>query len=102
MHVSLCRRISSKVLTLKLTERQYALLVDDLWNSFQKGEKGIQIRDNSLSGETDALYEATGKYSLFNTCNTWVNRGLKKCGQWACLWTPFEEGVFQQYKHRNH
>jgi hypothetical protein len=49
-------------------------------------------------GDNDAFYEAIGSYNLFKTCNTWTNNALKSCGQKACFWTPFESGIFYQYK----
>ncbi|HXU27639.1 MAG TPA: DUF2459 domain-containing protein, partial [Bacteroidia bacterium] len=49
-------------------------------------------------GDNDSFYEAVGVYGLFYTCNTWANNGLKYCGQKACLWTPFEKGIFYQYR----
>lgn len=45
----------------------------------------------------DVFYKAKGSLTLFKTCNTWVNSGLKKSDLKACLWTPFVEGVFMRY-----
>ena len=46
----------------------------------------------------NAFYEAKGSYSLFTTCNTWANSALKSCGQKACIWTPFDTGIFALYE----
>ena len=40
-------------------------------------------------GKNDAFYEAKGSYSLFYTCNSWVNENLKEVGLKACRWTLF-------------
>ena len=50
-------------------------------------------------GKNDAFYEATGRYSLFHTCNTWTNNALKIAGQKACVWTPFDTGIFYHYQY---
>jgi len=39
------------------------------------------------------FFEASGSYSLFNTCNNWTSRGLKLSGLNTHLWTPFTWGV---------
>jgi uncharacterized protein (TIGR02117 family) len=95
IHIRYYQNVPTNAHKLKLSPRQYSLLVKYIEASFRKNKTGdyIQIKDNSLDGKTDAFYEATGKYSLFNTCNTWINRGLKKGEQQACLWTPFEQGI---------
>ena len=82
-----------------ISNKQYKRLVNYIVNSFQKNIDGtfIFIDTESTYGNTDAFYEANGSYSLLTTCNTWVNSALKHCGQKACLWTPFDTGIFNQY-----
>ncbi|MCP5062170.1 MAG: DUF2459 domain-containing protein, partial [Ignavibacteriae bacterium] len=46
----------------------------------------------------DDFYEAVGSYSLFNTCNTWVNSAFKECNIKACLWTPYDFGLISMHK----
>lgn len=79
---------------------RYARLVAYIQQSFRRNDKGqvMNIVTNANYGRTDAFYEAKGCYSLFHTCNTWANSGLKACGQRACLWTPFDKGIFYQYR----
>ena len=83
---------------LRLTPTQYRRLITYVEASFQRDAAG---GFNWLPGHSyaahDAFYEANSRYSLLNTCNTWTNRGLKACGQRACLWTPFESGILYQY-----
>ncbi len=40
-------------------------------------------------GPQDAFYRATGRYSLFRTCNIWTLEGLRATGQGMALWAPF-------------
>ena len=87
-----CKKIS-------ISKEQYARLIKFIKNSFKTNLNGnfIHIVTNANYGKDDAFYEANGSYSLFHTCNTWANNGLKNCGQKACLWTPFDTGIFYHY-----
>ncbi|MES2691011.1 MAG: TIGR02117 family protein [Bacteroidota bacterium] len=84
---------------LYLSETQYKKLVGYIQESLQlDGQKmPVYINTSANYGNDDAFYEGTGSYSLFHTCNTWANNGLKACGQKACFWTPFDTGIFDQY-----
>ena len=65
--------------------------------AFKKNGKVIFIPTDAVYGINDAFYDAKGKYSFFETCNTWANDGLKEAGQKAALWTPSDLGIFQHY-----
>ncbi len=81
----------------------YADLASYIWKSFQHDQQGLPllVHTDAQYGPDDAFYEAVGRYSLFHTCNTWANNALKSCGQRACLWTAFDEGIFYQYRSEN-
>lgn len=85
---------------IQIDKHQYEDLIKYISSSFKKDAKGhfINIQTNANYGSTDAFYEANGSYSLFYTCNTWANNALKASGQPYCLWTPFDKGIFLQYK----
>ncbi len=85
---------------LPLRGDQYQRLVRYIENSFDRDATGSTqwIQTAAVYGEFDAFYEAKGAYSLFHTCNTWANDGLKACGQKACRWTPFDRGIFALYR----
>lgn len=88
-----CRRIwISKV--------QYARLVAYIKNSFQTDAAGHIINIPAIANYNnyDAFYDARRRYNLFYTCNTWANNALKAAGQKACVWTPFDKGIFYMYK----
>jgi uncharacterized protein (TIGR02117 family) len=87
-----CRRIT-------ISARQYRKLIQYISSSFQKDPDGhfIHIKTNANYGDSDAFYEAKGSYSMFHTCNSWVNKGLKATGLRSCLWTPFDTGLFLLY-----
>lgn len=88
-----CRKIN-------ISATQYKRLIRYIKNSFQTDPNGhvMNIKTNANYGDTDAFYEAKGSYSMFHTCNTWVNNGLKATGLKSCLWTPFDTGLFLIYK----
>jgi uncharacterized protein (TIGR02117 family) len=88
---------------LFISQEQYSRLVAFVRSSFKIDSSGqfINIKTNANYGVNDAFYEAKGKYNLFYTCNTWANNALKSCGQKACLWTPFDKGIFYQYRNND-
>lgn len=83
-----------------LTPEQYRNLCSYIEDKFEKdaGGKFILIKTNAVYGKNDAFYEAKGKYSFLNTCNTWANNGLKAAGQRAAFWTATDSGIFRHYK----
>jgi uncharacterized protein (TIGR02117 family) len=93
-------RESATCKALLLNEEQYARLIQYIHTSFQKDQDGhVRLVNSTIRyGKTDAFYEATGRYSLFCTCNTWANNGLKACGQKCAMWTPFDKGIFFHYQ----
>ena len=88
-----CRKIN-------ISREQYSRLINYITSSLQKDNQGhfINIKTNANYSNTDAFYEAVGSYSLFHTCNTWANKGLKCSGQKCCLWTIFDTGIFSKYQ----
>lgn len=84
---------------IMISKAQYNRLIDYIKHSFMTDAHGsiINIKTNSNYGDNDAFYEATRVYSLFHTCNTWANNGLKSCGQRAAFWTPTDTGIFCHY-----
>lgn len=75
--------------SIRISEKQYSKLVDFLLRSFRKNgeEKKHRIEGYAYS-DNDAFYEATGSYHLFNTCNSWVGRGLHSAGVKTPFFTP--------------
>lgn len=90
----------SDCIPLEISTGQYERLVQFIEGSLQHSDTGapIVIPTEARYGKSDAFYEAKGRYSLFHTCNTWTNNALKASGQKACFWTPFDKGIFYQYR----
>lgn len=87
-----CKRIM-------ITKDQYSRLINFIKDKFDRDSQGkvILIPTDAVYGRNDAFYDAKGRYSFLDTCNTWTNEGLKKSGQKAALWTPTDFGIFQHY-----
>jgi uncharacterized protein (TIGR02117 family) len=86
-------------IALHITRTQYAQLIDYIQASFRHDAAGqIELIPGHSYGRDDAFYEAHRVYSVFYTCNTWANNGLKISGQKACLWTPMERGIMNLYR----
>lgn len=83
---------------LHISLDQYKKLIAYIDDSFQKNEAGLPICIcNRGYWDYDTFYESKGKYSLFYTCNSWINEGLKEAELPACLWTPLSIGILQKY-----
>jgi uncharacterized protein (TIGR02117 family) len=85
---------------IMISNEQYKRLVAFVDSSFKRDAEGkvINIKTNANYDKNDAFYEAKRKYNMFYTCNTWANNALKSCGQTACVWTPFDRGIFYHYR----
>lgn len=93
-------KLGSDCKSMLISKEQYQRLITYITNSFKKDASGnfIPIITDANYGKTDAFYEANGSYSIFKTCNSWANTGLKTCGQKCCLWTATDSGIFSKYK----
>ena len=82
-----------------VTEKQFQDIKRYVVTTFKtnEGNRPIELENKGYS-YMDDFYEANGSYTLFNTCNTWVNTGLKQNGVKACLWTPFDFGLIYHHK----
>ena len=101
MHVSFHKKLRETASCRKIcvSKESYLKLVQYISQRFETDSMGLprQIVGASFTNH-DAFYEAKGKYSLFYTCNTWANEGLKSAGLKACYWTAFKCGIFEQYE----
>ncbi len=84
---------------IELSKEQYNSLINFIETSFITDNSGNAcfINTTAVYGNSDAFYEAVGRYSIFYTCNTWANNALKACGQKSCLWTALDKPIFNKY-----
>ena len=102
MHVTFLKTVKEDEFCRKieLSKSQYVDLVDFIESYFNKDSLGnfVNISTPNTYGDSDAFYEAKGKYTIFFTCNTWANSALKRAGLRSCLWTPFQSGIFKIFE----
>ena len=79
---------------MPLSPRQYLELVAHVRGSLP-GDRAVALPGAGY-GPDDAFYEAVGSYHLFETCNTWTGRGLRRAGVPVSRWTPFDFNVVGQ------
>lgn len=98
MHVTCYQErpvLNEKTKRISITSDQYRQLIEHIDASFQKDKDGkyILIPGHHYKSVNDNFYEGIGTYSLFTTCNSWTNSGLKKTGIKNAFWAPFEKSV---------
>ena len=102
MHTTFLRSVEEDEFCRKieLSKSQYVDLVNFIESYFKKDPLGnfINISTPNTYENTDAFYEAKGRYTIFFTCNTWANSALKSAGLRSCLWTPFQRGIFRIFE----
>lgn len=83
---------------LHLSEDQYAQLRNYVLKTTVLDKNTAQNIANFHYDQNDAFFEATGQYSLFKTCNTWIGDGLRQAGLKISRWTPFDITVYWYLK----
>ena len=94
MHITFYPNSGLSWKSVNLCDEQLELLQQFIKNSFQKNQDGT-LQKISVSGysQYDTFFEAQGSFSLFYTCNVWVNQALKEAGIKTSLWSPFDKGI---------
>jgi len=100
MHVSFYKRLKEDKSCRKIciTSDSYRKLISYIENSFDATDNIPKLIEGASYGNNDLFYDAKGTYSMFYTCNSWANSGLKAAGLKACLWTLFDKGIFDKYR----
>lgn len=92
-------RFDQPLLPVDISEEQYQTLIDYVLGTFKMNySEKLQPVSDLHYNRNDLFFRARGSLNLFYTCNTWVNNGLKAAEMKACLWTPFDEGIFYRYR----
>ena len=97
VHVTKYKEKRSSWVAIRLTPDELKNINKYLFNTFSLSNKQFQEVGSGYSNN-DNFYQAKGSYSLFNTCNTWANKGFKQSGLKSCRWTPFDFGLLNQYR----
>ena len=100
MHTTFYKSINENESCKKIliSKYNYQKLVQFITDSFERdsSQNIVWIPGHSYA-KNDAFYNAKGSYSVFKTCNTWVNSALKESNQKAALWTAHDAGIFCHY-----
>jgi uncharacterized protein (TIGR02117 family) len=96
MHVTEHQVVNRTWSRLDITDEQLEELFAYIMESFQTNAEG-KITELVGEGYTpfDRFYEANGNYACFQTCNTWVNAGLRRIDVKTAIWTPMDKGVLR-------
>lgn len=87
-----------QTIRLSLSPKQYKALIAFVKSSFSKSNGNYQPILTHNYGNRNYFFEAKRSYGLTYTCNSWTNSALKSCGQRACVWTAFKDGIYLQYQ----
>jgi len=101
MHTTFYKSLkeSKTCVRIGLSSDNYQKLVAYIETGFQHDNAQMPVFINACTyGKNDSFYEANGSYSLFQTCNSWANAGLKAANQKAAMWTVTDTGIFCHYQ----
>lgn len=99
VHVTRYKSEKSDWVKVYVSEKQLKELNQLLSESFKKNNKNEVIRLNNIYYTTnDDFYKANGSYSMFYSCNSWVNNIFKDIGLKSCYWTPFDFPLLNKYE----
>jgi uncharacterized protein (TIGR02117 family) len=97
MHVVLADKIwiGNDGVTIRVSEAQYLDMVTEICATFKTDSAGkfVQI-PGARYDWSDAFFQANGTYHLFNTCNSWIGRIMRKGGVRVGWFTPLPKTVF--------
>ena len=95
LHISHYTRKSKSWEGIALCQTQMENLREYISESFQRSEQQKFLKIGNFGyTQQDFFYRAKGSYNFINTCNIWVNRGLKKAEVKTAIWSPFEWGIY--------
>lgn len=99
MHLTTHQREYKDWIKIPICKLQLDLLINYIGQSFQKDDQGrfIEIKGSGYTSY-DTFYKANGNYNCIQTCNHWVNKGLKAAKIKTSLWSPFDAGVLYHLK----
>lgn len=84
------------VVALAITERGFQQLVSYIDRSIASDADGKLIYLGKPAEHPDRFYRATGNYSVFNNCNSWISDALRTAGLPISSFNLTARGVFDQ------
>lgn len=96
MHVTYYTSVYTNWKKIDLCKIQFENLNQFIENSFKKDNDAKFIKISALGySVNDFFYEANGSFSIFRTCNVWVNEALKNANVKTSIWSPFVYGILK-------
>lgn len=84
---------------IRLRPEEYRRLWAAVRAGFALDQDGRPLRMRHPGyGPSDAFYRASGRSSMFVTCNSWLAGRLRLAGVKASLWPPFSDGLLWRYR----
>jgi len=98
-NVNISKKKDRECVKLHITPNQYNKLIKYVEETIERDSKNKSIHIDNITtyGPRDSFYEANGRYSLFHSCNTWINVGLKEASLPAPFWTVMSGPIFECY-----
>ncbi|SDG77634.1 MULTISPECIES: DUF2459 domain-containing protein [unclassified Duganella] len=84
------------IVALAITEHGYQQLVEYIDRSIAADAGGKPIYLGTPGEHPDRFYRATGNYSVFNNCNSWMSDALRTAGLPVSSFNLTARGVFEQ------
>jgi uncharacterized protein (TIGR02117 family) len=81
---------------LAITEHGFQKLVTYVDRSIAAGADGKPVYLGNQGEHPDRFYRATGNYSVFNNCNSWMSDALRVAGLPVSSFNLTARGVFEQ------
>ncbi|AXF85303.1 hypothetical protein DTO96_101033 [Ephemeroptericola cinctiostellae] len=90
-------KISPTIRHLRISEAAFQSIVADIDRSFKfdAHNQVEHINTTANYNDHDAFYEATGRYSIFTTCNEWTRKTLAHAGIKTAAFSPLQDGVMR-------
>jgi uncharacterized protein (TIGR02117 family) len=78
---------------LTLSDAQYAALLVQLDDGFQRDQTGAALALPTHFNDHDAFFAAKGRFNLLHSCNDWIGETLRAAGVPFGIWTPTPQAV---------
>lgn len=102
VHLEPAHDVYENWVPLEVCDSQRQDLEDYVMASIKQDDDGrLQIIEGMTYTGADVFYEAPGIYTMFSSCNNWVNGAMKIMGFKTSLWSPFSQGVIHHAKKQS-
>lgn len=92
-HANLSASAPDDFKCLRLNQADYLALSHFLVNTFILDHQGQKQRIADGADRQSGFYQAKGRYSILNTCNTWTANGLRAANVNTPLWSGLAQPV---------